>query len=73
MRAAVVAESLFSSFEVYPRQPHHLSIADHTGAIFGGGGRSVTSKAQCASALRPSSGRQRFATPAVGPAREAGP
>lgn len=28
MRAAVVAESLFSSFEVYPRQPHHFSIAD---------------------------------------------
>ncbi len=28
MRAAVVAESRFSSFEV-PRQPHHFSIADN--------------------------------------------
>ncbi len=30
MRAAVVAESRFSSFEV-PRQPHHFSIADKPG------------------------------------------
>jgi hypothetical protein len=33
MRAVVVAESLFSSFEVYPRQPHHFSIADYPLAI----------------------------------------
>jgi hypothetical protein len=33
MRTAVVAESLFSSFEVYPPQPHHFSIADRTDII----------------------------------------
>ena len=33
MRAAVVAESLFSSCKVYPRQPDHFSIADNPGLI----------------------------------------
>jgi hypothetical protein len=29
--AAVAAESLFSPFQVYPRQPDHFPIADHPG------------------------------------------
>src|ERR1700747_2620164 len=33
MRLRVVAESLFSQFQVYPRQPDHLPIADASGAI----------------------------------------
>jgi len=30
-RAAVGAESLFSSFKVYPRQPNYFSFADNSG------------------------------------------